>query len=298
MGAAYRQEVTEPVGVPGMVREGASGSNTAAAPVSAGTPSMPEVPQGGNVGTASAPRMDGATGGAVVGQPVAPVPAGQVQMDSPVGDGPVPTLQLADGNGSGEQAVYVAGQPTAAGATGGKLTFTDRAAAAPAAAVRGQGYVVLPGDTLGKIAMKFYKSSKGEAVQRIVAANPKVLKDDKAMLIAGKKLTIPTVAAVAKAAAPADAVAANSSKKTAVVIHQPGGAGASKAAVGPEVAAAIPQKAAGKVYVVQAGDTLEKIARKASPGNVSGMVKKLEAANGIDDPTALRVGQKLKVPTV
>ena len=160
-------------------------------------------------------------------------------------------------------------------------------------AVKGQEYVIAPGDTLGKIATKFYKTSKGEAVERIVAANPKVLKDSKAMLIAGKKLIIPTVAAAAKVAPPtASVVTAPAKRPSAVVIHAPGGA---KTPTAPEVSDA-PKKAAASVYVVQAGDTLEKIAKRVSPTGVTAMVKKIEALNGISDPTALQVGQKLKLP--
>jgi LysM repeat protein len=282
MGAAYREEVTQPVGVPGVVR----GESGVAAPVAvaggvgavvpAGMPTMPELPK--SVDVTGVPSM---TGGPVVAGAVTPVPAGVVQPVMPV-ETNVPTLQLAD-NG-GQQAVYVAGQ-TKSSADG--MTFTKDAAVAPTpvAAVNGQEYVVAPGDTLGKIAVKFYHSSKGEALARIVAANPKVLKDEKTMLVAGKKLLIPTVVAVK--AAPAVAVVPV--KKVPVVIHQPGasavaGADVSKAIVGPA-----------KVYVVQSGDTLEKIAKRIAPGHVVEMEKMLEKVNGIKDPTGLKVGQKLKV---
>ena len=127
--------------------------------------------------------------------------------------------------------------------------------------------MIAAGDTLAKIAYKFYHSSKGEAVGRIVAANPKVLKDEKTMLVAGKKLMIPNAPVVAKAA---PAVAAVTPVKKPVMIHQPGGATAGSA-TGMDEAKTIdaPVKKAATVYVVASGDTLEKIAKKlALPGHV------------------------------
>jgi nucleoid-associated protein YgaU len=49
-------------------------------------------------------------------------------------------------------------------------------------------------------------------------------------------------------------------------------------------------------YVVQAGDTLEKIARKVAPAKTTEMVQKLMSMNGIKDPKGLQVGQTLKMP--
>ena len=52
------------------------------------------------------------------------------------------------------------------------------------------------------------------------------------------------------------------------------------------VAAYVKKESAPKTYVVQAGDTLEKIARKFAPTNSQApLVLKLKAANGIKDPT-------------
>jgi LysM repeat protein len=287
LGAAYRQEVTEPVGVPGVARQesGVSAPMVAAAvAIPAGVPSMPAAK--GSTDISGAPAM---TSGPVVGQPVMPVPAGTVQAAAAPSEMNVPTLQLAEAN-AGQEAVYVPGQAKAGAVPG--LTFTKDATPA---AVSGQEYVVAPGDTLGKIAYKFYHSSKGEAVGRIVAANPKVLKDEKTMLVAGKKLMIPNAPVPVKGAPVVAAVAPV--KKTPVVIHQPGGA---VAAAGTDEAKTIdaPVKKVATVYVVASGDTLEKIAKKLAPGHVSEMEKKLAAANGIKDPTGLKVGQKLKVPGV
>ena len=113
MGAAYRQEVTDPVGVPGMARGDGASMAAPAAPASvsgtatAGSPNMPQ-PKTVNDGS-PAPVGPVAAGGPIVGQPVTPVPAGLVRMDQPLGDGP--TVQLTDAtNGGGMEVAYAAGQ--------------------------------------------------------------------------------------------------------------------------------------------------------------------------------------------
>jgi nucleoid-associated protein YgaU len=54
--------------------------------------------------------------------------------------------------------------------------------------------------------------------------------------------------------------------------------------------------AAGTSYRVQAGDTLEKIARQFFPGRVQTGIRSLAEANHITDPRLLREGVTLKVP--
>lgn len=49
--------------------------------------------------------------------------------------------------------------------------------------------------------------------------------------------------------------------------------------------------ASSRVYTIQAGDTLSKIARKTGTSSAS-----LTSLNGIKDPTKLQIGQKLKLP--
>ena len=116
LGAAYRQEVTEPVGVPGVARQesGTSVPVVVAAAIPAGGPSMPAVVKG-STDVWGAPAM---TSGPVVGQPVMPVPAGSVQEAAGPKEMNVPTLQLAEAN-AGQEAVYVAGQPKAGGGAPG-----------------------------------------------------------------------------------------------------------------------------------------------------------------------------------
>ncbi|MGN6370222.1 MAG: LysM peptidoglycan-binding domain-containing protein [Phycisphaerae bacterium] len=302
MGAAYRQEIMQPVGVPSLVRnDGASvapgaGAGVVATPSMTGAPLAPAAPVGSGTDAGGAPRLDSPlSNGPAMNQPVAAVPAGTVQMDAGMQQASIPTMQMP---ASGVQTVYVPGQAAApaAGQARGTLTPAGPVTAAdlaPAAAAKpaGEEYVIVPGDNLAKIAKKFYKSSKNSDIQRIVAANPAMLKNDKSVLIAGKKLLIPTVeraAAVEGSSSMAAAVPAMPTVKEKTVIRKPG----SGEAVAREKAAAEARakKAAGKVYVVQAHDTLGKIAQKFGVG-----VKELMAANGIKDAKGLQVGAKLKV---
>ena len=290
MGAAYRQEIMQPVGVPSLVRaDGASvapGAGVTTPSVSAASMAPPVAYGATDVG--GAPRMDTPlAAGPAINQPVTAVPAGAVQMN--VQQGSIPTMQMPV---TGVQTVYVAGQAQPVTQNRGTMTadgtvtpVADAAVPSPAKPV-GQEYVIAAGDNLAKIAKKFYKSSKNSDIERIVAANPAMLKNDKSTLIAGKKLLIPTVVrAVADAtpAAPATAVPVPGD----VVIRKPGsGDSGSHGAAG-----ASAKKTAAKVYVVQANDTLEKIAKKLGVP-----VKKIVAANGIKDVNALQVGEKLQVP--
>ncbi len=289
MGAAYRQEIMQPVGVPSLVRtDGAS-----VAP-GAGAASLTAAPVASGTDAGGAPRMDSpsaqVSSGPAINQAVTAVPAGTVAMDAPQQQAGIPTMQMP---ATGVQTVYVAGQQpqqgvAMAGQNRGTMTVdgpvtavVEAAQPAPAKAV-GQEYVIAAGDNLAKIAKKFYKSSKNSDIARIVAANPGMLKDEKSTLIAGKKLLIPTVVTAVAEATPVAAVPVPGD----TVIRKPGTADA-----GSHGAVVASTKRSGKVYVVQANDTLEKIAKKL------GMpVKKIAAANGIKDANSLQVGEKLQVP--
>jgi nucleoid-associated protein YgaU len=299
MGAAYRQEVMQPVGVPAIANTdpGATVGNQTTV---GGSSNMPAAPVAyASTDATGAPRMDApATNGPAMNQPVAPVPAGNIQMDTPTAglQQSVPTMQMPE---NGVQAVYVAGQPAPAGPsptarTPVTLTLDGTVAPAAPAKVEGQEYVIAAGDNLAKIAKKFYKSAKNSDVERIVAANPAMLKNDKSMLIAGKKLIIPNAPQAIAAAQPAAAPAAPS-KKAHTVIREPGTSGDTSASAGATPLAPT-KKAVAKVYVVQANDTLEKIAKKIAPSNVNATVKKIMAANGIKDAKSLQVGMKLTLP--
>jgi len=294
MAAAYRQEVMQPTGVPGLAQSDAvttGGTGTGGQALANGTPSMPAAPIAyASTDTTGAPRMDAPLNNApALNQPVAAVPAGNIQTDapSPALQGSVPTVQLPD---NGMQAVYMPGQGVSPN-TGASVVLDGTVGASAPAKVAGQEYVIVPGDNLAKIAKKFYKSAKSNDIERIVAANPAMLKTSKSTLIAGKKLTIPAVAGSTMASS---AVTAAPSNKT--VIRHPGTSGDVTAGSGGSGTIA-PAKKDSKVYVVQANDTLEKIARKLGSGNVNETVKKLMALNGIQDAKSLQVGTKLKLPT-
>jgi nucleoid-associated protein YgaU len=304
MGAAYRQEIMQPVGVPSLVRNDGAAEAPGAGAVAA-APTAAPVAFAATDGS-GAPRMDAPVSAApALNQPVTPVPAGTIQMDA-AGTGmrsSMPTMQLP---ATAVQTVYVAGQPAstpggAAPAPGtvvmdGPVVTAAQKAAAPAKPA-GQEYVIAAGDNLAKIAKKFYHSSKNSDVERIVAANPAMLKDSKSMLIAGKKLFIPAVVAAADSATPTPTAIAAAPAKTKTVIRQPGTSGGAVSAVGGSSATTSAKKPTAKTYVVQANDTLEKIAKKMG-GNSGEYVKKIMAANGIKDAKSLQVGQKLTLPVV
>ncbi len=133
---------------------------------------------------------------------------------------------------------------------------------APAATAKGGVYVVQKGDTLGKIANK-----NGVKLADLMAANNLSERDAKRLQV-GKKLTIP-----------GGKVAAGSSKTTA------------KASKGGAEKAAVPaQLDSDGRYVVQSGDTPEKIARK-NQVKLADLMK----ANGLDSDSAkrLQIGDKL-----
>lgn len=71
----------------------------------------------------------------------------------------------------------------------------------------------------------------------------------------------------------------------------PGKAGAGGAAAAPAAPAAAPAAAGESVYTVQPGDTLGRIAQRFNT-----TAAELTRINGLANPDAIKVGQKLKVP--
>jgi LysM repeat protein len=122
----------------------------------------------------------------------------------------------------------------------------------------GGTYTVQTGDTLYDIAQRF-----GVSVDDLMAANEIT---DPASLSIGQKLVIPG--------------------------QEAGGAPEETASPEAEAAAATPTTTAEGVYIVQEGDYPSSIAEKfgISP-------EELMEANGITDPTSLKVGQELTIPT-
>jgi LysM repeat protein len=133
---------------------------------------------------------------------------------------------------------------------------------APAAPGAASVYVVQEGDIFGRIAQKHGVSQKA-----LLEANPG-LKDPNRIHV-GQKLNIPPRGTGLGAAAPKKAPAKKAAKK-----------------------ATLPPKAGYTVYVVQEGDILGRIANRNKT-----TVKALQEANGIADPTKLRAGTPIYVPS-
>jgi LysM repeat protein len=307
VGAAYREQVLAPVAVPALTPAG-GGERTRLA-------GGGELASGIRTGDSNVPpsliAAETTPPGPSVSGPVAPIAAGPAQMDGRAEGGP-PLITLSE---------TVPVRTT----TGGQTPGTT-ATAAPASTT----YTIVAGDTLAKIAKKFYNSSKSADVQRIVAANPKMLKDASTMLVVDKKLVIPNVPAPAKPAAavvpgaavakpPVAAASGTSAASLAAgdsgMVYLPSGAVTTQVptVIGPPkkdvpvakdgvttkdttVAKDVTTAKKPGTYVVQTGDTLEKIARKMAPTKTTQTVQKLISLNGLQDPDSLKVGQTLKLP--
>ncbi len=281
VGSDYRHQLMSPIGVPtpaggGQRTQLAGGGEVVSTIATSNSGGLPPAMLAVDT-TISGPRMS---------DPVSPVAAGPSLMD-PRSDGGPPILTLSDTV---------------------QVKATD-ASVRGASAVPVTTYTIVAGDTLAKIARKYYTSAKPADVQRIVAANPAILKDATTMLVVGKKLVIPDVPAPTPAPVAVAPVAPPAPKTDPGVIPLPGGTGTDLAARGviqpPTTIAQVtapkadaPKAEAPKpaTYVVQSGDTLEKIARKIAPTKIPDTVQKLTSLNAIKDPTRLQVGQTLKLP--
>jgi nucleoid-associated protein YgaU len=290
VGADYRGQITNPVGVPAMAPAGSVVQYMAGTEIAA------------PVGHDSVP------GGALAADSAA-LPADPVAINpvKPIEGGPV----LADARMDGPPVFGVKDRATLAV----KLQDPPKPAAVT--------HTVVAGDTLAKIARQYYGSAKNSDVQKIVAANPGVLKDAATMLVVNKKLVIPGIApptpAVpgsigptpspkgppAMAADSADGVIVYKPSSSMTEVVPPTGVAAAKSDAAKsgdsraDIAKADASKdaaSARKTYVVQSGDTLEKIARKFAPTKTGEMVQKLMSLNGIKDPTRLQAGASLKMP--
>jgi nucleoid-associated protein YgaU len=331
--ATYREQQLRPIGVPGMARAESTQvaaapasepvAPTMPAPVAAApgaaAPLMDQLAALPRAFATDAPaaapvEAEPVPGQPIVGPAITPIKDGPVTPAEPVlahvpGNLPagVPMFQLQES----QPVSLTTGAPSAATAA--------PAAAAKPAPVSGQEYVIASGDTLMKIAKKHYGSSKPEDTARIVAANPGYLKNAMTMLVVGRKLIIPhtaeTVAASLRPTSNPDGTLVSLSDPrlaSLVVIHSPGSkpeaaadrkpVEARKLTGKPEKTAAAPKKETSKEagkepgshYVVQSGDTPERIARKFS-GSPE-YVKQLMSANKIKDARNLHVGMKLKLP--
>ena len=191
----------------------------------------------------------------------------------------MPVIQLVDDR-----------TPVAGRAPGGAAAGGGVAAAAGLPRATGREYTIASGDTLGKIAAKFYKSNKPENVQRIVAANPAVLKSASSMLFVGKKLLIPDlpVPAAPKRRRTATREPRRAPGRRLCPRRRTAAVRASKDASGRLTAPKADEKKDAVVwYVVKHGDTLGAIAaRHVGNGNrpeIEAMMSKIAALNKIKD---------------
>jgi len=161
-------------------------------------------------------------------------------------------------------------------------TTTVPATVAPVTPVRNAAetlYTVQPGDTLSGIAGRHYPGKPQRGIKAISEANKSTLPDIH-MLRPGMKLKIP---ALAEQAAPAAGAAASTNTSASAKPAKPADPKAPAAADSGE-------------YTVQAGDTLERIARKQlSNGPRWNEIFELNR-DRISDPARLKIGQKLRIP--
>ena len=225
-------------------------------------------------------------------------------------------------SGQGSSAGGQAGLATPAPLAGQNVTPAPTVAGTPKAqgATEAEVYVVQDGDTLAGIA-----SAYGLSEAELLDANPDLA--DPSSLEAGQEITIPgvsspavTVGATAQAGgatAQAGGATTGGAGATREYVVQAGDSiasiGAQFGVSGDEIetlnnitdpneiyvgqtllipsSAATSEPGGAKTYVVQAGDTLGKIA--VSYGVT---VEQLQEANGIDDPDNITLGQVLTIP--
>ena len=281
IGGGYRQQMMQPVVAPGMLPVAPSnGSGAAVTFAMDNETGSAMVPTAYASNTAESVPASGPT----MSRAVTPIAAGPAPVGEPAA-GSLPTIALVD--------VHV---PAAT------LAGADAVPKAVKAATANTTYLIASGDTLMKIARKFYGSEATTSdVQRIVAANPSALKDANTMLVIGKKLVIANVPVASVPNASKRTQPEIASKPDApAMISLPGSPDAkAKGMLGATPTALNAKKeSAPKTYVVQAGDTLEKIARKFAPSNSTQLVVKLKrASNGIKGSRQrCRSGRPLKVP--
>lgn len=144
-------------------------------------------------------------------------------------------------------------------------------------------YVAEPGDSLSKIAARFYGTSTKARKDAIVAANPSLASDPNKVVV-GKSYRIPALAtdAAQPAQAPANTVAqapAAQPKPSAQPQQQPQKSSANE-----------------NWYVVQSGDTLTRIAREqlGDAGAIPAIIELNRET--LKDPNNLNVNMKLRLP--
>ncbi len=195
-------------------------------------------------------------------RPVAPQPPITVIGQNTTNNN-VPARLTETARQVGEEIVDPNGQP-----------ITDPAPAQPVKTAVANTYKAAPGDSLSKIAARFYGTGTRANIALIIAANPS-LKDNPNRIIIGKSYVIPAAGAPAAAASPVAVlpVAENTAP-----------------------AAAKPTNDPEHIYVVQEGDTLWSIARD-EVGN-AGAVAAIQELNTdvLKGTTRVRPNMKLRLP--
>ncbi|MCZ7647817.1 MAG: LysM peptidoglycan-binding domain-containing protein [Planctomycetota bacterium] len=201
-------------------------------------------------------------------EPVRTPPAGALRPDLP--SGPPPVVNAPQN----ENRALV--DPTRQPPSGYAVMDPQGVQPNPVVPGPAQAYTVQAGDTLSGIAQKFYPGRMREGLKLLGEANTRLFSDPRKMRV-GMVLSVPDLGTV-QAAAPAPA--------------QPR---VEAAPVPPTAANTLPQPALGTTYEVQAGDSLEGIARKLF--NDARRWRDLFEWNRdrIHDPGLLRVGQKLRI---
>ncbi|HMD53933.1 MAG TPA: LysM peptidoglycan-binding domain-containing protein [Phycisphaerae bacterium] len=146
----------------------------------------------------------------------------------------------------------------------------------------GNVYTVVAGDSLSRIARKFYHSSGPAAINRILHANSEKLSGRESTLQVGEKLVIPGLTA-----APAAVAAAQESS-----IPMP-----SNYAESNNPSTANLEKSSGTTYQVKQGDTLYSITRRFLGAASKSNIKLIMQANHLHNADSLIVGQTLHIPS-
>ncbi len=233
-------------------------------------------------------------------------PQNTVQLAGNVAPTPTPTpmapTQTFNGHGTRMPLTQVVHDPQAiqallASAQAPSDNASTSAVAQSAAPARGTGqtvYTIRSGDTLRKIAYRFYHTGSAAAVNRLVRANSQ-LKSAATILFVGWKLRIPGVSHAANrvAAAPSPAAA-----HTRIAVAKWTLGQRRHAARGAYASAhfGLVKVGATRLYRVRPGDTLTKIAHQFLGTTSHSVIVSIEKLNGLRDGRALIAGRLLHLP--
>jgi nucleoid-associated protein YgaU len=149
-------------------------------------------------------------------------------------------------------------------------------------------YSVVAGDTLSRIARKFYHNNSTAAMDRIIRANPGKLTSLESTLHIAETLVIPSVAApqggnlaVQNSSLQADSISIPDGDEAAN--HSPASANETPTNV--------------TMYQVKHGDTLSSIARRFLGSASKANIKLIVQLNHIHDASSLMIGQTLQIPS-